>query len=150
MNKKPDKNALTNKLIDLLLFNSKTPYREIAKKLGVSIGTVTNKIKELEKQGIIKKHTIRVDYEKLGYSFEVLIFIKLKKAEFGRLNSTYLKNPHVFIIYDVTGNFDAVISAKFRTRRELDDFIKKLQAQEYIDYTVTNLILNINREEEII
>ncbi|MBD3163593.1 hypothetical protein GF323_00135 [Candidatus Woesearchaeota archaeon] len=41
-----------------------------------------------------------------------------------------MKHANVFTIYDITVNFDAVISAKFRNRMELDRFIKQLQAEE--------------------
>ena len=150
MNKKARKKyEIDSKIIDILLFNSKTPYREIASKLKISVGTVTNKIKQLEKNGIIKRYTVTVDYDKLGYVFEVLIFVKIAKGKFPILFEKYIKSDSVFVIYDITGNFDAVISAKFKNRRDLDDFIKKIQAEEYVNYTNTNLILNINREEKV-
>jgi Lrp/AsnC family transcriptional regulator, regulator for asnA, asnC and gidA len=150
MNKKIyTKNDIMNNLVELLLLDAKMPYREIAKKLKVSIGTITNKIHQLEKEGIIKRYTVKVDYEKLGYEFEVLIFTKIKKAQFPVLFQKYIKDKNVFTIYDVTGTYDAVISAKFRTRREMDLFIKKLQEEEYIEYTITNLILNSDSEEKI-
>jgi DNA-binding Lrp family transcriptional regulator len=149
MAKMNKKQPIENQIMDILLYNSKTPYREIASKLKISIGTVTNKIKQLEKSGLIKRYTVTVDYEKLGYNFEVLIFVKIDKGKFPILSEKYMKNPDVFLIYDITGAFDAVISAKFRTRRELDSFLKLLQAEEYVNYTNTNLILNIKREEKI-
>ncbi len=55
------------KIIELLSQNSRMPYTEIAKKLGVTETTVRKRIEELEKKGVIKKYTIEVDPEKLGY-----------------------------------------------------------------------------------
>ena len=150
MNKKKDRMQVGKKIIDILLFNSKTPYREIASKLNISIGTVTNKIKQLEKEGIIKRYTIGIDYERLGYPIEVLIFAKLDKGKYPELFQKYIKNPHVFTMYDVTGNFDAVLSAKFSTRSELNTFLKRLQSEDYVDYTNTSLILNISKEEKVV
>jgi Lrp/AsnC family transcriptional regulator for asnA, asnC and gidA len=143
------KQDINNRIIDILLYNAKTPYREIAKKLRISLGNVTNHIKKMEKERFIKKYSVLVDYEKLGYNIEVLIFVKIEKGKFPILYQDYINHKNVFIIYDITGNFDAVISAKFRTRRELDDFIKALQSETYVSYTNTNLILNINRGEKI-
>jgi DNA-binding Lrp family transcriptional regulator len=151
MNKNKVKNTdLQAKILDLLASDSKIPYREIASKLGISVGTVNNKIKQMEKEGIIKRYSVVLNYEKLGYSFEVLIFVKIKKGKFNEMFEKYIKDRNVFTIYDVTGNFDGVVSAKFKNRRELDDFIKRLQQEDYVDYTVTNLILNTMKEIKLV
>ncbi len=55
------------KIIELLRENSRLPYTEIAKKLGVTEATIRKRISELENSGVIKKYTIEVDPEKLGY-----------------------------------------------------------------------------------
>ena len=55
------------KIIEILRENSRAPYTKIAKELGVTEATVRKRISELEKKGIIKKYTIEVNPEKLGY-----------------------------------------------------------------------------------
>jgi len=54
-------------IIRILQENSRTPYTEIAKKLGLTEATIRKRISELEKRGVIKKYTIEVDPAKLGY-----------------------------------------------------------------------------------
>ncbi len=54
-------------IIRILQENSRTPYTEIAKKLGLTEATIRKRINELEKRGVIKKYTIEVDPSKLGY-----------------------------------------------------------------------------------
>ncbi len=55
------------KIIEILQENSRTPYTEIAKQLGLTEATIRKRISELEKKGVIKKYTIEVDPSKLGY-----------------------------------------------------------------------------------
>ena len=55
------------KIIELLMENARMPFTEIAKKLGVTETTVRKRVEEMEKKGIIKKYTIEVNPEKLGY-----------------------------------------------------------------------------------
>ncbi len=55
------------KIIEILQQNARIPYTDIAKALGVTETTVRKRIAELEKRGVIKKYTIEVDPEKLGY-----------------------------------------------------------------------------------
>ena len=55
------------KIIEILQQNARTPYTDIAKILGVTETTVRKRISDMEKKGIIKKYTVEVDPEKLGY-----------------------------------------------------------------------------------
>jgi len=147
MNKEIDE--IDKKIINLLLFDADITNRELALKCGIALGTVNNRINKLKKLRVIKKKTIRVDYEKLGYVIEVLIDIKIRKGGFYDLAKKLSADPNVFRLIDMTGSYDAEILARFHTRRQLDSFIKKLQQDPVVEDTRTRLILNVYREEEI-
>ena len=57
----------SQKVLEEYLRDSRQSFREVARKIGISSGTVANRIKDLEEEGIIKKYTTQLDYEKLGY-----------------------------------------------------------------------------------
>jgi Lrp/AsnC family transcriptional regulator, regulator for asnA, asnC and gidA len=137
------------KIVNLLLFNADMTNREIAAKCRIALGTVNNRIKRLYRIGIIKKKTIMVDYEKLGYVIEVMIALKIKKGGFYEIAQTLVPDPNVFLVIDITGDYDAEILARFHTKRQLDEFVKRLQHDPAIESTRTRLILNIYREKEI-
>ena len=67
------------RILNALLRNSKLSLREIAKIADVSVATVMNRVNRLEKEGIIKKYSTILDYEKLGFDVEVLIEIRISK-----------------------------------------------------------------------
>jgi len=147
MNKKIDE--IDKKIVNTLLFNADTTNRELASKFKIALGTVNNRLKKLRKLGVIKKKTIVVNYEKLGYAIQVLIGVRIKKGGFYEIANKLISHPNVFTIMDMTGIYDAEILARFNTTRQLDNFIKKLQKDEDVVYTRTKLILNIYREKEI-
>ena len=60
------------------------------------------------------------------------------------------KSKNVIAVYDVTGDFDVVVLAIFKTRKGLDQFIKKLQAYKYVERTNTKLILNTIKDSSTI
>ncbi len=147
MNKGIDE--IDKKIINILLFDADTTNREIALKCKIALGTVNNRIKKLKKIGVIKKKTIVIDYEKLGYAIEVLIDLKIKKGGFYNLAKKIAADPNVFLVVDMTGDYDAELLARFNTRRQLDNFVKKLQQEPAVQDTRTRLILNMYREKEI-
>ncbi len=147
MNK--DIDDIDKKIVNILLFDADTTNREIAAKCKIALGTVNNRIKKLKEVGVIKKKTIMVDYEKLGYQIEVLIALKIRKGAFFDVAKNLASDKNVFLVMDITGDYDAEILARFHTKRELDTFVKKLQQQPFIESTSTRLILNIYREKQI-
>ena len=46
--------------------NSKQTYSEVGRRLGVAHSTIYDRIKKLEKNGVIKKWTVEIDLEKTG------------------------------------------------------------------------------------
>ncbi|KUJ99636.1 MAG: Transcription regulator, Lrp/AsnC family, partial [Thermococcales archaeon 44_46] len=67
---------LDRKIISILQEDARLSYREIAKKVGVAVGTVYNRIKRLEEEGIIRGFVPKLDYAKLGYDLTAIIGVK--------------------------------------------------------------------------
>jgi DNA-binding Lrp family transcriptional regulator len=147
MNKEID--DIDKKIVNLMLFDADITNRDLATKCKIALGTVNNRLKKLKRLNVIRKKTIVVDYEKLGYAIEVLIDIKIKKGGFYDLAKKLAADPNVFLLIDMTGDFDAEILARFHTTRQLDNYVKKLQQNPEVENTRTRLILNIYREKEI-
>jgi len=141
--------ATDKKILNILVDNSRLSLRKVAKKANVSVATVMHHIRKLEHEKIIKKYTSTLDYEKIGYDIEVMIEIRISKGKLFEVEKKIAVHPNVFAVYDTTGAFDAVILARFPTRRQMDNFLKKLQTYEFVERTETKLILNTIKEENI-
>ena len=142
-------NETDKKILNILVDNSRLSLRQIAKKANVSVATVMHHIKRLEKDGIIKKYTTKIDYEKTGYDIEVIIEVRISKGKLFEVEKKIAMHPNVFAVYDITGAFDALVLARFPTRRQMDNFLKKLQTYEFVERTETKLILNTIKDESI-
>lgn len=137
------------KLLDVLLEDSRLSYRQIASKVGVSVATVMNRIKRLEKEGVIKRYTTVLDYEKLGYDIDAIISMKISKGKLFEVERKIAHHPAVAAVFDVTGDFDSTIIAKFKNRRALDSFLKNIQTYEFVEGTNTILVLNTIKNSQI-
>lgn len=141
---------IDRKILNVLVQNSRRSYREIAKEVGVSVVTVLKRVKLLEKEKAIKAYTADLDYEKLGYDVSVIIKMRISKGKLFEVEKKIAVDPHVFAVYDVTGDFDSMIIAKFKSRKSLDVFLKKIQTYEFVERTETILILNALKEKNIL
>ena len=136
-------------IINELISNAKIPLRELASKLKVSFVTVMNRIKRLEKEGVIKGYNTKINYEKLNYGVHVLIEIRIAKGKLFELEKKIARNPGVYAVYDTTGEYDATILAKFKSTRTMDTFLKNIQTFDFVEKTNTKLVLNTIKEGQI-
>ena len=137
------------KILNELLGDAKMPLRKVAGKLGVSFVTVLNRIKRLEKEGIITGYTAVLDYDKLGYDVFVLVELRISKGRIVEMEAKLAELPNVSAVYDTTGEFDAAILARFPSTRRMDTFLKKIQKFDFVERTNTKLILNVAKESPL-
>ena len=135
------------KILQGLLEDARFSSRQIAKKVGVSVGTVLSRIKRMEREGIIKSYSAVLDQEKLGYELTVVTEITVSKGRLVETEKEIAKIPNVCSVYDVTGLTDAVIIAKFKGREDLGHFTKRLLALPYIERTNTHVVLSTVKED---
>ncbi len=130
-----------------LLFDSRQSARQLSLKLGLSTVTVLSRIKKLEKEEIIKGYYVNLDHEKLGYQLTAIIELISKSGQVVKLEKQLTTFENVCGVYDVTGNSDAIIIAKFKDRGELSKFVKGLSSIPNVQNTVTHVVLNTAKED---
>ncbi len=124
-----------------------TSYRDIAKKLGLSVGTVHNRVKKLKEIGVIKSFAAVLDAEKLGFELTAVLLIQVEGGDIIEVERAIAKSKSVVAVYDTTGEFDIIAIAKFRSRDDLNTFIKETLKMGAIKRTVTSIALNVVKEE---
>jgi DNA-binding Lrp family transcriptional regulator len=138
---------IDKKILSELLINSNRSNREIAKAIGVSAATVINHIQRLESAGVITEYTVMLDFERLGFELTIIMEVTVSRGRLLETQEEIAKLPCVCGVYDVTGEIDSVVIAKFRNRRELSDFPKDLLAMEFVERTNTHVVLNTVKED---
>jgi DNA-binding Lrp family transcriptional regulator len=140
-------NETDMKILQALLEDARFSSRQIAKKVGVSVGTVLSRIKRMEEDGPIKGYSVIMNHERLGYELTVVMEVTVSKGRLIEMENEIAKIPNVCSVYDVTGLTDAFIIAKFKTREELGKFTKRLLALPYIERTNTHVVLTTVKED---
>jgi len=135
------------RVLEEYLRDSRQSIREVARKIGVSSGTVASRLKEMEDAGIIRRYSALLDYEKLGYELTAVTEIIVSEGKMIDVGEAIAKMSQATGVYNVTGDSDIMVVGKFRTRRELSDFTKKLLTIPNVERTKTHLVLNTLKED---
>ncbi|MBS7656276.1 Lrp/AsnC family transcriptional regulator [Candidatus Bathyarchaeota archaeon] len=135
------------KIIGLLQEDCRLSFNKIARKLELSVGTAYNRIKNLEKKGVVKGYTAIIDPVKIGYNLTAIILIQAEGKYLLKVESEIAKMNNVVLVYDITGDFDIVVIARFKDRSDLNNFVKNILAMPYVKRTVTNVVLNVIKED---
>ena len=137
----------SQKVLEEYLQDSRQSFREVARKIGISSGTVANRIKDMEEKEIIKKYTTQLDYEKLGYELTAVTEIIVSEGMMIEVGNEIAKIRNAVGVYNVTGDSDILIIAKFKSRQDLSDFTKTMLKMPNVVRTKTHVVLNTLKED---
>ena len=121
--------------------DSRTRNIEIARKLGVSEGTVRKRIDDLVKTGLIKKFTIEFGVERGVKSFVLIHAAPQTTRELVK----FLRSiPQVKTFYETTGKWDLVVRVMTESPYEFNQVIDKIRSMPSVIETESLIVLNIN------
>ncbi len=136
------------RILGLLNKDARTSFRNISRELKMSLTKVTHHVKKMEKEGIIRGFIPLIDPEKLGFDMLVVIGLDISKKKTIEIQEKIAKDPHVFAVYNTIGQWDSVIIARFKSRVDLDTFIRKVLSIPGVDKTYTQLVMNTVKDEK--
>ena len=125
-------------IIKTLQNNGRKSYRQIAKELELSVGTITNRVNKLKNEGIIKGFQLELDYKQLGYNIETVIELEAD----GSIDNIIEKYPeNIITSHRKTGQYNTLLITRFKDTQELNQFLEMLEEEKNVNKTYTQLIL---------
>ncbi|MEM0002301.1 MAG: Lrp/AsnC family transcriptional regulator [Desulfurococcaceae archaeon] len=137
---------LDYRILKILQEDSRISLKEISVKTGKPVSTIHERLKKAITKGFIKKFTILIDYEKLGYQVKALILINVDGKHIIEVEKYIASHPNVLAVYDITGEFDVAVLAVFKSIGELDSFVKWLLQHPHIKQTRTSIVFRTVKE----
>ena len=134
------------KIIHVLQKDGRASLRKISEEVGVALGTVSNRVNRTEHSGIITGYSVSLDPEKVGWSLNVVIGLRIEKGRLIEIQEKISRDYRVCGVYDVTGDYDSMIIARAKDREDLDDLIKNVMSVDGIERSLTQLVLNTVKE----
>ncbi|MFI5448375.1 MAG: Lrp/AsnC family transcriptional regulator [Candidatus Bathyarchaeia archaeon] len=125
--------SIDNKILELLRQNSRTSNSDIAEKIGLTEGTVRNRIKRLVKTNVIKKFTI----ETRPVQREAIVLIRTQAR--GSKETLRKIRKHVDRLFETAGEYDVAAYVTADDLATINGIVDKLRTVEGINSTVTLL-----------
>jgi DNA-binding Lrp family transcriptional regulator len=138
---------LDTRILALLSEDARRSCRELAEKLDVASGTVYNRVRRMTETGVIKGYIPLLDHTKLGYGLMALILVQVEGQHLAEVEKQLAKPAEVMAVYDITGEFDVAVVARFKSQASMNTFIKDTLKIPSIRRTVTNVVLNVVKED---
>lgn len=127
--------------------DARRSHRAIAQRLRLSPTTVSRRIGRMEGQGIIRGYIPILDDEQLGFDLWATIGVRISRGRLREVEERLGRDPRAYAIFDVTGEYDALVLGRFRDRTDLDRFVKHLLQDPLVERSITQVVLNRVKEE---
>jgi Lrp/AsnC family transcriptional regulator len=138
--------AVDRKILSELQKDASRSLDEIAQTIGTSKTPVWNRIKKLRAAGVIKRTTVELDAEALG--FEACFFVLIRTSEHeadwqGRFLTALKDRPEVLEAHRLAGEIDYILKVLVPNAKAYDTFYQALIA----DVRVFNVTALLSMEE---
>ncbi len=136
---------LDKKILDLLQKNSSLNTKQIADEVGLTITPTYERIKRLEKTGVIEKYVALLNKEKIGKNLVVYCSVSLQvhsKPLLKKFEQAITKLDEVMECYHTAGTFDYLLKVAANDMNHYQDFItNKLAATENIAHVQSSFVM---------
>jgi Lrp/AsnC family leucine-responsive transcriptional regulator len=138
------------KILNLLQQNSKANIKAIALKIGLTQTPTYERIKRLEKAGVIKNYIAVLDKEKVGYSIEVFCQVTLlvhSKDMITRFENAINKIDDVTECFHVAGNYDYLLKIIVKDMNSYQAFLKnKLSVLDSVGNVQSTFVMSSTKD----
>lgn len=137
---------IDKKLLSLLQANSKQTNKELSIKLNLSVTAVYERIRKLERAGVISDYVALADPAKVDRSFLAFCHIKLVqhvKSNVNQFESEVAKLEEVLECYHVSGEYDYILKVMVKDMESYREFmLNKLTALKHIGSTQSTFVIS--------
>ena len=126
-------------LIEELQRHGRASYRDLGARVGLTAPAVAERIRKMERDGIIVGYRAEIDHEKLGVPIRAIIRVKTSAASVDQVNDLVQTMPEVVECHHVTGSENHVIRARLRSTKHLEELLYVLSP---FGETVTNIVMS--------
>jgi len=132
-------------LLSLLRKDARTSVATLANKLGVSRGTVTNRIMKLEDAGVIVGYTVRLRPDAQPNEICAWMSVAVEGNETRKVIASLLGEPGVACLHDTNGRWDLLAELRAANLADLSKVLERIRLIRGISSSETSIHLETYR-----
>jgi Lrp/AsnC family leucine-responsive transcriptional regulator len=143
--------ALDIKVLDILQKNGRTKRNQIAEEIGLSIPSVSERLKKLEENGIIEGYFARLNKKAFGYDIMVYILVMMESSKhYKTLLSKVDHIPEILECHSVLGEGSHLLKALTKNTESLEKLLGEIQSWPGVTATKTTFVLSTIKETTVL
>jgi DNA-binding Lrp family transcriptional regulator len=132
-------------LLSLLRQDARTPVATLAAKLKVARGTVQNRMKRLERDGVIVGYTVRVKPQAEAHRIRALMTIVVEGNRGAEVLHALRGHPNVTGLHSTNGRWDLIAELRADSLEAFDRALGNIRLIDGIASTETSLLLSTHK-----
>ena len=138
-------------IIDILSKDSSTPFVEIAKRVGISDATVHLRVRRLINEGIIRRFTLSLNNDRLGYDHLAFVGINIRPGFADQITEELSNLEEVLEIHEMHNRFDLFLKIRAKDLNHMRDIMEnKIRILPNVLETELMAVLKTKEEEQIV
>lgn len=138
------------KILEELQEDGRMNYAEISRKTGIPSSTVYDKITKLVNKGVIKKFTVILDREKVGFPVSALIGVETGAELYRNVAKKLCQLPEMVKVYGTTAEFDLMAKIRTTSLKRLNEILNGIRRIKGVDDIFIIPILETFKEEHTV
>jgi DNA-binding Lrp family transcriptional regulator len=130
---------LDREILTILRHDARTPYTEIADRVGISEGTVRNRVDRMTEDGVIERFTVATRTGNVKAMIEVSVAVDVNTTE---VSGRMAEWEQVDFAWQVSGEEDIVLVVDAADTGAVNDLITRARELDEVKSTKTRLILD--------
>jgi Lrp/AsnC family transcriptional regulator, leucine-responsive regulatory protein len=139
---------IDRKLIDMLQGNARLSNAEMAEAVGLTVSSVHERVKKLERKGVIKGYVAVLDPDKLGKPLLAFVRLSVNSHESTHVSVRALceSEPDILECHNVAGEDCFIIKVRAEGPKQLERLLSAIRNSTDTGRSVTNIVLSTYKE----
>ena len=135
------------KILRTLQSNGRTKRNVLAEHVGLTIPSVSDRLKKLEESGIIEGYYAKVNKQAFGFDILAFILVMMDSSKhYKDLIKHVEKNPNVIECYSVLGEGSHILKVSVTNTEALEKLLSEIQTWPGVTSTKTTYVLSTIKE----
>ncbi|NND72946.1 MAG: Lrp/AsnC family transcriptional regulator [Rhodothermales bacterium] len=136
------------KILNLLQESGRIKRSEIAERVGLSVPSVSDRMRKLRDRGIIKGYHAKLDAKRLQVDIAAFLRVRVDGSQYyPSFVARAVAQEEVQEVHSITGDGSHILKVRVRNTTALEQLLSQIQSWDGVSGTVTNLVLSTMKED---